>query len=115
MKTNITFIYVYIILLSIPSITQAFSDKTHKAISVNAITYSQADTYLKNQIGISQGLGTSLLLDQGFIPAGERIPYAQFEARINPELPSNPCSILNFLKAGANLRCSNSEGKTSFS
>ncbi|MFA5251871.1 MAG: hypothetical protein WC454_04725 [Phycisphaerae bacterium] len=28
---------------------------------------------------------------------------AQFETRITPELPSNPCSILNFLKAGANL------------
>jgi hypothetical protein len=105
MKINqhISLISIVILLSSICPITKGFSDKTHKAISVNAITNSQADTYLKNQLGLTQGLGTSLSLDQGFVPAGERIPYAQFEARINPELPSNPCSILNYLKAGANL------------
>jgi len=92
-----------IMLLSFCSISPAFSNKTHKAISENAALNSQANVYLKNKLGFSQGLGTSLLLDQAVVPALERIPTDQFETRINPELPSNPCSILNFLKAGASL------------
>jgi hypothetical protein len=104
MKINYRILLIIIVILSICCANvEAFSNRTHKAISEKAIINSQADVYLKNQLGFSQGLGTLVLLDQGMIPAGERIPYAQFEARITPELPSNPCSILNFLKAGANL------------
>ncbi|MBN2020779.1 MAG: IPT/TIG domain-containing protein [Sedimentisphaerales bacterium] len=103
MKINQIISTITIALLAYCSITEGFADKTHKSISDKAIIYSQADAYIKNQMDLSPGLGTMLLLEQGVIPAGERIPYAQFEARINPELPSNPCSILNFLKAGANL------------
>jgi hypothetical protein len=96
-------ITIAVILLSICEIASGFADKTHKAISEKAVLNSQTDAYLKNQLGYSQGLGTLLSLDQGQIPAGERIPYAQFEARLNPELPSNPCSIVSLLRAGANL------------
>jgi hypothetical protein len=100
---NILLIIITVISSIFCANVEAFSDKTHKAISENAVLNSQADVYLKNELGFSQGLGTMLLLDQSVVPVPERIPAAQFETRITPELPSNPCSILDFLKAGANL------------
>jgi hypothetical protein len=105
MKTNqtISLITIAIILSGLCSIVKGFANKTHKAISEKAVQNSYADLFLKNELGFNQGLGTSLLLDQSVIPEPERIPTAQFETRITPELPSNPCSILDFLKAGANL------------
>jgi hypothetical protein len=105
MKINqrISLITICIMLSGFCTISQAFSKKTHKAISEKAVTYSQSDAYIKNELDFSQGVGTMLLLDQSVISEPERIPTAQFETRIMPELPSNPCSILDFLKAGANL------------
>jgi len=105
MKTtrNISSITICIMLSGFCTISQAFSNNTHKAISGNAVQNSYADSFLKNEMGLNQGLGTTLLLDQSVVPKSERIPTTQFETRIMPELPSNPSSILDFLKAGANL------------
>jgi len=100
---NIILIIISVILFHCCSISQAFSNKTHKTISEKATRNSHSELYLKNELGFNQGLGKTLLLDQSVIPVCERIPSIQFERRILPELPSNPCSILDFLKAGAHL------------
>jgi len=81
----------------------AFSDKTHKAITEKAIQSSIVINYLMNNLGMNQGLGSMLLLDQSTVPEPNRIPTSQLETRISPELPSNPCTILDFLRAGAHL------------
>jgi len=81
----------------------AFAANTHKALTENATLSSHTSAYLKNSVGIKQGLAFRVTLDQSILPAGERIPTAQFEERILPELPSNPCTILDFLGAGAHL------------
>jgi hypothetical protein len=82
---------------------QAFSGKTHKALTEKAILSSGTDGYLKTCLNMNQGLGSMLLLDQSIVPEPNRIPSDQFEERIFPELPANPCTILDFLKAGAHL------------
>jgi len=96
-------ITITMILSGLCSVAKGFANKTHKAISEKATQNSYADSFLKNELGLNQGLGTTLLLDQSVVPAPERIPTVQFETRINPELPSNPCTVLDFLKVGAHL------------
>jgi len=81
----------------------AFSDKTHKAITEKAILSSDTDGYLKTCLNMNQGLGTMLLLDQSNVPEPNRIPSDQFEERIFPELAANPCTIMDFIRAGAHL------------
>ncbi len=105
MKINpiISLITITMTLSGLCSVAKGFANKTHKAISEKAAQDSYADSFLKNELGLNQGLGVMLLLDQSVVPAPERIPTEQFETRINPELPANPCAILDFLKAGANL------------
>ncbi|MFA7486110.1 MAG: hypothetical protein WCZ89_08805, partial [Phycisphaerae bacterium] len=103
MKINLAFSIIVIILSVYCSVTEGFAEKTHKAISEKAVINSQTDFYIKSELGLSQGLGTMLFLDQSLIPEPERIPAKQFETRIMPELPSNPCSIIDCFKAGANL------------
>jgi len=81
----------------------AFSGKTHKAMTEKAILSSGTSNYLTNHLGIDERLGATLLLDQSTVPEPDRIPTDQFEDRIFPKLPANPCTILDFLKAGAHL------------
>jgi hypothetical protein len=100
---NMKLLAVFIVLLSLCLRAHAFSDKTHKALTDSATLGSATGAYLKNSVGIKQGLAWKVTLDQSILPVGERIPTDQFEERISGELPSNPCSILDFLKAGAHL------------
>ncbi len=92
-----------LILLGSCTPVYAFAGKTHKALTENATLSSPTSAYLKNSVGINQGLAWKVTLDQSILPAGERIPTEQFEQRILPELPCNPCTLLDFLKAGAHL------------
>jgi len=100
---NVNLIFGIMLLLGLCDPAHAFSGKTHKALTENATLSSPTSAYLKNSLGIKQGLAWKVTLDQSILPAGERIPTEQFEERILPELPANPCSILDFLKAGAHL------------
>ncbi len=100
-QINLSFITMLI--LCFCTVAHPFSGKTHKALTDSATLGSATSSYLKNSLGINQGLASSLALDQSILPAGERIPAEQFEERISGELPGNPCSLLDFLKAGAHL------------
>src|SRR4030042_6503816 len=100
---NMKLLAVFIVLLSLCLRVHAFSGKTHKGLTQNATLRSRTSAYLKNSLGINEGLASGVTLDQAILPVGERIPTAQFEERISGELPSNPCSILDFLKVGAHL------------
>lgn len=91
------------LLLGLCDPAHAFSGKTHKALTDSATLGSATGAYLTNSLGIKQGLAWKVTLDQSILPPAERIPVEQFEERISGELPSNPCSILDFLKAGAHL------------
>jgi hypothetical protein len=80
----------------------AFSDKTHRAITEKAIQSSIVINYLMNNLGMNQGLGSMLLLDQSTVPEPNRIPTKQLEERLSGELPTNP-TVLDYLKVGAHL------------
>jgi hypothetical protein len=91
------------LILCFCNVAYTFSGKTHKALTDSATLGSGTGAYLKNSLGIKQGVAWKVTLDQSMLPPGERIPVEQFEERISGELPSNPCTILDFLKAGAHL------------
>ena len=84
-------LFSILILLGYCTAALAFAGKTHKALTESATLSSPTSAYLKNSLGINQGLASSLTLDQSILPAGERIPTEQFEERILPELLANPC------------------------
>ncbi len=97
------FISALMLLPVLCSAADAFSGATHKSITEKAAYGSVAQGHLKSWLGIRRGMDTILLLDQSILPPAERIPADQFEERIAGELPANPCTILDFLKAGAHL------------
>lgn len=85
--------------------TYAFCGETHKELTNKAISSdskSVLEAYLKEQLGMDQGLDTLLFIDQSTIPESDRIPSKQLEDRIESEITENP-TVLNLLKAGANL------------
>jgi hypothetical protein len=100
---NVKLLFSVLVLLGFSTSAHAFSDKTHKTVTESAVLSSGTNDYLKNYLGISQGLECKLTLDQSILPVDARIPRDQFEKRILPELPGNPHTILDFLKAGASL------------
>jgi hypothetical protein len=100
---NLRLLFSIMLLSSLCNPAHAFSGKTHKALTEKAVQDSTVNNYLMNNLSMNQGLGAMLLLDQSTVPEPNRIPPDQFEERIFPELPSNPCTIMDFLKAGANL------------
>jgi len=100
---NLKLLFSIMLLSVFYSPLYAFSGKTHKAMTEKAILSSGTSNYLTNHLGIDERLGATLLLDQSTVPEPDRIPTDQFEDRIFPKLPANPCTILDFLKAGAHL------------
>jgi hypothetical protein len=100
---NVKLLSSAIVLLGFCTPLYAFSGKTHKALTEKAFQGSIANNYLMNNLGMSQGLGSMLLLDQSTVLEPNRIPTDQLEQRVLPELTSNPSTILDFLKAGAHL------------
>jgi hypothetical protein len=74
----------------------AFEGNTHKALTEKAISnnnQSVLDNYIKDELGMGQGLNSVLVLD------GEITPDS---GRVLPQIPASP-SILDLLKAGAYL------------
>jgi len=96
MKRVIKFLLVVAVVFGWSIQIYAWSGKTHSALTEKAVSDSNQpvlDEYLKNQLGIDQGLNCVLLLDESLTPDPDRVL---------PEIPANP-SVLDLLKAGSRL------------
>jgi len=69
---------------------------THPALSKEAVGISQVDNYLRNQLGLKEGLSTELQLDTALWPVPDLI-----ERGMDPQL--NTRSILEWVKEGSKL------------
>jgi hypothetical protein len=96
MKRAIKSLFVVLMVLGCSVQIYAWSGKTHKALTEKAISNNNKsilDSYLKDELGIGDGLNGILKLDESITPDSERVL---------PEIPQNP-SVLDLLKAGAAL------------
>jgi hypothetical protein len=82
---NMKLLVVFIVLLSLCLRVHAFSGKTHKGLTQNATLSSRTSAYLKNSLGIKQGVAWKVTLDQSILPPGDRVPVEQCEERISGE------------------------------
>ena len=73
------------LILCFCTVAYTFSGKTHKTLTENATLRSHTSAYLKNSVGIKQGLAYKLTLDQSILPPADRIPAEQCEERISGE------------------------------
>jgi len=93
-KNKETTIFVAV-LLGLNSYVFGWAGETHKALTEQSASNSQSvvNNYLKDELGIGEGLNSVLLLDESITPDSKRVL---------PKIPQNP-SILDLLKAGAHL------------
>jgi hypothetical protein len=96
MRKNLTILNIVMIILVWNFQVYSFEGNTHKALTEKAISnnnQSVLDDYLKNELGMGQGLNSVLVLDRTITPDANRVL---------PQIPPYP-SILDYLKAGACL------------
>jgi hypothetical protein len=96
MRNNLTILITVMIIFVWNFQVYAFEGNTHKALTEKAISnnnQSILDDYLKNELGMGQGLNNVLVLDRTITPDANRVL---------PQIPPYP-SILDYLKAGACL------------
>jgi len=96
MKRNLTILIAVTIILGWSYQVYAWEGETHKALTEKGASNNNKSVlggYIKNELGMTQGLGSILLLDESNTPDSERVL---------PEIPENP-SILDLLKTGAHL------------
>ncbi len=96
MKWVIKSSFVVVVILGCIVQVYAWSSKTHKALTQKAVSdnnQSVLDNYLKDGLGMGEGLNSVLMLDE---------PNAPDSQRVLPEIPQNP-TVLDLLKAAAHL------------
>ena len=62
-------LFSILILLGCCTPVHALAGKTHKALTESATLSSPTSAYLKNSLGIKQGLASRATLDQSILPA----------------------------------------------
>ncbi len=96
MKKNLMILVGILITLGWNSQAHSWSGETHKALTEKAVSnnnQSILDSYLKDELGMGQGLTSILLLDESITPDSQRVL---------PKIPQNP-TVLDLLQAGAAL------------
>ncbi|MFA5238140.1 MAG: hypothetical protein WC476_00335 [Phycisphaerae bacterium] len=96
MKQVIKSLFVVLVILGSSAQVYAWSGKTHKALTEKATSnnnQSILDNYLKDELGMEQGLNSVLMLDESNTPDSQRVL---------PDIPPNP-TVPDLLKAGAYL------------
>jgi hypothetical protein len=96
MKRYLEILILTVAILHINDRAFGFCGDTHAGLTQTAISNSVLSEYLQNQLGIEQGVGEVLALDQSAIPPSEQIPSDQFDDRTSSVVPSNP-TIMDLL------------------